>query len=350
MPSPRFENEEEVWARFSAGFDRVSSSKGLMGRKAFDEAVLSSHMPIELVDRLFESFSGKSRPKTEYHIVRGRIMKSVKRVEPKPLSKESFLCGMAVVLKGTEEEKLRLLFDIIDTDSSKSISSKELYDIICIFENTELANEINKVGGRSKLAYKIHSEAVNENNASDEKMRRGEDEEADEKDLTFEQFKIWAKNKMRPGLVKWLFNMASCSASANTNSNPEQNGETGLISHLQLVSGVTEDSKKSIWAKWQPISIAEAIHFDKQEVGDLEGYYNRLLTDSVGKGVSRSAMQSVFKDIDEKLFSAIFAVFDSNKDGVISVLTVSKSMQTILKFFFFFFLCVALEQTFVIDL
>mmetsp|Transcript_4986 Transcript_4986/g.7911 ORF Transcript_4986/g.7911 Transcript_4986/m.7911 type:complete len:112 (+) Transcript_4986:76-411(+) len=71
---------EEEWQRFSDGFDKIANSKGLLSRKGFAEAVLGSHMPPELCERLFEAMSGKLPPKVErrYNHRTGRVKKLVK--------------------------------------------------------------------------------------------------------------------------------------------------------------------------------------------------------------------------------------------------------------------------------
>ncbi|GAB5371425.1 hypothetical protein AAMO2058_001578800 [Amorphochlora amoebiformis] len=304
---------EDDWKQLSEGFDRIANSKGLVTQKAFEEAVLGSHMPPELCGRIFEVMSGKRPPRKVVQMTNaGRyVTKHTPKPIP-PLTKNAFLAGMAVIQEGKEEEKLRLLFDLTDTDSNKKISPEELYEMICLLQETELSEEITRAGSRGILAKKIIKSAAKRKKGQTSKKDtevEGEDGADDEiiRSISWDEFKDWAKTNMTPSLVSWIFY-------------PKEAKVEKPKSLQTLTKGVTTDGKHSIWEKrGRSLSIAEAIHFDEKEIGELQAQYNKLFADSSGRAVSKQRLRELFVNVDDLLFDRIFKAFDMNKDGEVDI-------------------------------
>jgi Ca2+-binding EF-hand superfamily protein len=190
--------------RYSQGFDSMTAqSNNLLDKPAFMDYVLGrgamgrsnsvtgpgSDMPIELAERIFAVFNTAGS---------GFI------------NKAEFLCGMAIFKAGSAEERLRFIFNVYDEDRSGFISKEEIHKYLTVLKDT--TTTIKHLSPQQKLEQTFDQADTNKDQR-----------------LSFEEFAVWAKSNMMPGLITWIWEVNNAkppqpqplpqTSSSNNNSN-----------------------------------------------------------------------------------------------------------------------------------
>ena len=284
---------------------------------------MGSHMPPELLDRLFEVVGGKRkiRVRTSFDYRRNTFFTRKSKPEPYLLSKRSFLCGLAVILRGTDEEKLRVLFDTMDVNTNRKLTVDEVYTHIKLCQDTDLRADIEQAGGsRAALAEKIFlalrevaGDDIEADDPEDDGLGGGVNNNSPyaygakrkprKTAINFREFYAWAKDNPVPGLSSWLRNI------------PRAASGTGMVNAFPRTLDVLKTAR--FWTSRKQMSIAGLTRFDEKELSDLEQNYHSLLSDSSGRIVSKSRLKKVFTGTEDAMFERIFAAFDADGNGVV---------------------------------
>lgn len=234
----RFSRRE--WKTLWDGFDAVAdadSGRALTFR-CFHEMVLGrSFVPRYLAFRVFELFGSESMS------VGGPFEGQSVRV----LRKSGFMGGMGLLLRGSDRERLRFMFEVYDEDQDGRVSIEELVRAVTLLQTSGLRDVIKRMGSCRKVATSIMGSADA---------------------FYYADFERWAMRTKLQGLATWLHDMhprARRRANGTKRAGP------------RLAAGVCAKEERSIWLRREGSQLARDTGFDDMQLSALEKQYYCLM-------------------------------------------------------------------------
>mmetsp|Transcript_14613 Transcript_14613/g.22165 ORF Transcript_14613/g.22165 Transcript_14613/m.22165 type:complete len:1026 (+) Transcript_14613:97-3174(+) len=161
------------WERLAGIFDKLCDEDDIMTEDAFIEEVLNAPDSSYLASRIFQIFD---------HRGAGEI------------TRQDFLCGMAVLKTSSEDQRIRFLFEVFD---HSRIGSLKANDILSIMEEAPhwFLDADPKIIQRSLIEHLLSK--TNLNSEKETKIPAGRYE--------LNTFKAWAKVNLAPILANWVW-------------------------------------------------------------------------------------------------------------------------------------------------
>jgi Ca2+-binding EF-hand superfamily protein len=233
----RFESEE--WAALDAGFSRLCNEDGLLEAREFRLHVLGLHVPATMGSSLFYTFNSK-------------------RLDG--ISRKEFLSGVSILLRGTNKERVALVFATFDEDRNGKISRRDVDTWLQICKQNmvdtqfvESLKDLFDEQDSSEYEYGYH-----------------------QAELDHRQFEDWcngyfAEDQVIPAIISWAWDLL----------------------RDERLFGVSEDSlfrarrgrdagvPDKLWKRKH-----ESTAFNEKEVAELEQTYHRLRVASPNLAVS----------------------------------------------------------------
>lgn len=257
--------------RIKDAFKRSAGTSGtVLSKSAFVQDVLGDGVPTVVADWLYAACGGT----------------------PKGITFKELLCGLVLLTKGTQEEKIRFLWNLYCNESGTHILKQEFLKAIQI-ETAYQSNVLNTSTIGSSSISNSSSNPINNNNnqvivSKNNSLPKytvalfGLNDR-----VTFEQFKSWIQiYKGATVLSKWLLQDACVNLSS----------ELETPTFYQSLAGVT--------------------HLEEQDIGDLEKVFwllkglaltGQLDLESLGPLIS--------PPVPKAALGGVFLAFDENHDG-----------------------------------
>jgi hypothetical protein len=157
------------------------------------------------------------------------------------ITEKEFLTGMTIFMKGTPKERVKFLFNVYDLDGSNSITREELEVFLRVLKGSL---------GSSRPSVLLE-EAFEGAEVTYYGVER----------LTLKQFSKWAQDRMTPGLITWVFQLAPIIPASTLPSQNESSSQEPLPAPAATAQwrgrgtsqatrkGVTEEGggRPSIW-------------------------------------------------------------------------------------------------------
>ncbi|CAD7081508.1 unnamed protein product [Hermetia illucens] len=232
--------------RIREAFKRSSNPGGhLLSLSVFLKDVLCEGVPTVIGDWLFTACGGTQ----------------------KGISFKDLLCGLVLLTRGTEEEKVKFLWNLYTNDAGTHISKTDFLKVLTL-ESTLRPNSHNQ------------GQSIANTNVVLSLFRQSDR-------VTFDQFNEWIlSNKSATVLSKWLL------AESVVNLTSELETPT----FYQSLAGVT--------------------HLEEQDIGDLEKVFWRLKnSSSSGQLDIESVGPLISPPIPKAALIGLFNAFDENRDG-----------------------------------
>nr|XP_029727906.1 ubiquitin carboxyl-terminal hydrolase 32 isoform X3 [Aedes albopictus] len=258
--------------RIKDAFKRSAGTTGtVLSKSAFVQDVLGDGVPPMVADWLYSACGGT----------------------PKGITFKELLCGLVLLTKGTQDEKIRFLWNLYCNESGTHILKQDFLKAIQI-ETTYQSNVLNTTTiGSSSFSNSNNS---NNNNNNNNQVLVSKSNSLPKYTValfglndrvTFEQFKSWIQiYKGATVLSKWLLQDACVNLSS----------ELETPTFYQSLAGVT--------------------HLEEQDIGDLEKVFwllkglaltGQLDLESLGPLIS--------PPVPKAALGGVFLAFDENHDG-----------------------------------
>ncbi|XP_053661152.1 ubiquitin carboxyl-terminal hydrolase 32 [Anopheles marshallii] len=256
--------------RIKDAFKRSAGTSGsVLSKCAFMQDVLGDGVPSVVADWLYTACGGTA----------------------KGIAFKELLCGLVLLTKGTQDEKIKFLWTLYCNDSGTHILKQEFQKAIQI-ETTYQSNATNSTSNTTNCSNNNNNNqsVVNRNNQQQQQLHWNRFQvslfgQSDR--VTFEQFKSWIQmHRGATALSKWLLQDACVNLSS----------ELETPTFYQSLAGVT--------------------HLEEQDIGDLEKVFWLLKGAAVtGQLDLESLGPLVSPPVPKAALGGVFLAFDENHDG-----------------------------------
>ncbi|XP_058455432.1 ubiquitin carboxyl-terminal hydrolase 32 isoform X2 [Malaya genurostris] len=255
--------------RIKDAFKRSAGTTGsVLSKTAFVQDVLGDGVPAVVADWLFSACGGTT----------------------KGIAFKELLCGLVLLTKGTQDEKIRFLWTLYCNDSGTHILKQEFQKAIQI-ETTYQSNVLNAATNISATTNNNNNSSSSTNQSIVSKINSlpkytvalfGQNDR-----VTFEQFKSWIQiYKGATVLSKWLLQDTCVNLSS----------ELETPTFYQSLAGVT--------------------HLEEQDIGDLEKVFWLLKGLALtGQLDLESLAPLICPPVPRTALGGVFLAFDENHDG-----------------------------------
>ncbi|CAH1110200.1 unnamed protein product [Psylliodes chrysocephalus] len=229
--------------RVCAAFKRLTNGGQLLSRHAFTQNVLGDGVPITIADWLYTGCGGSTRG----------------------IALRDLLCGLVLLTKGTQEEKIKFLWSLYCSDSVTHISKNEFKSALQIEGGFPPSDKSPKVTSWDRTVNSLFS---------------------NQDKVSFEDFRAWIiYNKEATVLSKWLLSNPCVSLSS----------ELETPTFYQTLAGVT--------------------HLEEQDICELEKCFWALQASSSSSNLDFNCLKSrVCPPVPLKACRGLFLALDVNRD------------------------------------
>ncbi|XP_058129653.1 ubiquitin carboxyl-terminal hydrolase 32 [Anopheles coustani] len=252
--------------RIKDAFKRSAGTSGsVLSKSAFMQDVLGDGVPSVVADWLYTACGGTA----------------------KGIAFKELLCGLVLLTKGTQDEKIKFLWTLYCNDSGTHILKQEFQKAIQIETNYQ-SNATNSNHTATINCSNNNSQSVaNRNNTQMQWNRLQVSLFGQNERVTFEQFKSWIQmHRGATALSKWLLQDACVNLSS----------ELETPTFYQSLAGVT--------------------HLEEQDIGDLEKVFWLLKGAAItGQLDLESLGPLVSPPVPLAALGGVFLAFDENHDG-----------------------------------
>ncbi|XP_035896794.1 ubiquitin carboxyl-terminal hydrolase 32 isoform X2 [Anopheles stephensi] len=264
--------------RIKDAFKRSAGTSGsVLSKCAFMQDVLGDGVPSVVADWLYTACGGTA----------------------KGIAFKELLCGLVLLTKGTQDEKIKFLWTLYCNESGTHILKQEFHKAIQI-ETTYQSNATNSTNSNNNTTNCSNNNNSNNNNQSVVNRNNHQHQQqqfqlsrfqvslfGQNDRVTFEQFKSWIQmHRGATALSKWLLQDACVNLSS----------ELETPTFYQSLAGVT--------------------HLEEQDIGDLEKVFWLLKGAAVtGQLDLESLGPLVSPPVPKAALGGVFVAFDENHDG-----------------------------------
>uniref|UniRef100_A0A182JE81 ubiquitinyl hydrolase 1 n=1 Tax=Anopheles atroparvus TaxID=41427 RepID=A0A182JE81_ANOAO len=256
--------------RIKDAFKRSAGTSGsVLSKSAFMQDVLGDGVPPVVADWVYTACGGTT----------------------KGIAFKELLCGLVLLTKGTQDEKIKFLWTLYCNDSGTHILKQEFQKAIQIETNYQSnaanSNNPNATINCSNLNNNNSQSVANRNNTQMQWSRLQVSLFGQNERVTFEQFKSWIQmHRGATALSKWLLQDACVNLSS----------ELETPTFYQSLAGVT--------------------HLEEQDIGDLEKVFWLLKGAAItGQLDLESLGPLVSPPVPLAALGGVFLAFDENHDG-----------------------------------
>uniref|UniRef100_W4VR89 ubiquitinyl hydrolase 1 n=1 Tax=Corethrella appendiculata TaxID=1370023 RepID=W4VR89_9DIPT len=251
--------------RIREAFKRSAGASGTtLSKNVFVQDVLGEGVPNIVADWLFNACGGT----------------------PKGIAFKELLCGLVLLTKGTQDEKIKFLWTLYSNDSGTHILKTEFQKAIQteITYQSEISNNNNN---NNNLLSNNNQTSINNNNNNNNYKNILLTLFGQTDRITFDQFKSWIQiHKGATILSKWLLQESYISLSS----------ELETPTFYQSLAGVT--------------------HLEEQDICDLEKVFWMLKGSSyTGQLDLESLGPLISPPVPVAALNGVFSAFDENRDG-----------------------------------
>ncbi|XP_053671807.1 ubiquitin carboxyl-terminal hydrolase 32 [Anopheles nili] len=257
--------------RIKDAFKRSAGTSGsVLSKCAFMQDVLGDGVPSVVADWLYTACGGTS----------------------KGIAFKELLCGLVLLTKGTQDEKIKFLWTLYCNESGSHILKQEFQKAIQIEStyqsNTTNSNNTTNCSNNNNNTINSQSGGNRQTHHQQLQWSRFQVSLFGQNDrVTFEQFKSWIQmNRGATALSKWLLQDACVNLSS----------ELETPTFYQSLAGVT--------------------HLEEQDIGDLEKVFWLLKGAAVtGQLDLESLGPLISPPVPKAALGGVFVAFDENHDG-----------------------------------
>uniref|UniRef100_A0A182NQT2 ubiquitinyl hydrolase 1 n=1 Tax=Anopheles dirus TaxID=7168 RepID=A0A182NQT2_9DIPT len=256
--------------RIKDAFKRSAGTSGsVLSKCAFMQDVLGDGVPSVVADWLYTACGGTA----------------------KGIAFKELLCGLVLLTKGTQDEKIKFLWTLYCNESGTHILKQEFQKAIQI-ETTYQSNATNSTNNTTNncSSNNNNNQTVANRNSHQQQLQWSRFQvslfgQSDR--VTFEQFKSWIQmHRGATALSKWLLQDACVNLSS----------ELETPTFYQSLAGVT--------------------HLEEQDIGDLEKVFWLLKGAAItGQLDLESLGPLVSPPVPKAALGGVFLAFDENHDG-----------------------------------
>jgi len=262
------------WAELSASYGTLADLNGRLTFRMFREHVLGTYfVPSFVAYRLFTALGGVKD--------RNRIY----------IEKEDFLRGLAVLLRGSREEKLELAFAVYDQNNNGSLSEEDILVTLRLLQTSSLRENLNKAGSHTRLCGRILNAAG--------KMQGGYTNS-----ITLDVFKWLNGDSHFPAFSTWLIDL---------------DGPGDCKSPFAQDEKTKKLADKLVWLRQRSVIAKDGSQmlFAERELSTLETQYYSILSTSNEGEVSPSGVgRRAFPRVPEALYEPLLKGFSDNKSAI----------------------------------